>query len=142
MIMISTLKQKTNLREIVLYGFTGVATTVVNLGVYHILLWFSIDYKIANLIALITCKSCAYWANKQLVFQSHCESWMELGRELIRYIAARSFTGIVDYVGLIICVDVVGADKIISKYVLQVIVIILNYILGKFMVFNKKSKRG
>ncbi len=131
--------KKTRLKELAVYFVVGVSTTIVNIACYHLLVFFGMDYKIANLLALFLCKVYGYFANKTIVFKSKCDSFGELLREIIKYIGSRGFTGIVDYFGLIFAVEILGLDKIYSKYAIQIIVIILNYILGKFFVFKKSN---
>ena len=123
--------------ELVRYGITGVSTTLVNLGIYHGLLLAGLDYKLANLVALIGSKSYGYIVNKRFVFRSHCSNKKDLLKEIIRFALARGFTAAIDYFGLIIAVDAIGMDRIISKYLIQFIVITVNYFLGKRMVFNR-----
>lgn len=131
---------KFNYREGITYVLVGLTTTAVNLIIYQGLLFFNVDYKIANIFAVILCKVYGYFANKLIVFKSHCDNWKELLKELVRFIMARGFTGVVDYFGLIFVVEVCNCDKVISKYAISVLVIVLNYILGKKMVFNKNRK--
>lgn len=90
------------------------------------------EYTSANLIALILSKSWGFISNKFFVFQSHTET-AETLRELINYIFARGFTALIDYFGLILFVEQFHANKQISKYIITVIVIIMNYILSKFV---------
>ncbi len=119
------------------YAFVGVATAAINVGLYHLLLFFGLDYKLANLTAIIAAKVFAYVGNKFLVFRTRCHSFGAWCRELAAYIAARSFTGVLDFFGLIFAVEVLSADPVWAKYILQIIVIIANYFLGKFLVFTK-----
>lgn len=128
-----------NTKELVMYGAFGVATTVVNIVLYRVLLMFSIDYKISNLIALIFTKLFAYIVNKNFVFHSKCQNILQLCKEFLKFVVARGFTGIIDYFGLIFAVEVMGFSQVYSKYVLQFIVIVLNYIFGKKAVFNKRD---
>lgn len=123
------------IKELIRYGLVGVSTTLVNVVTYQGLILI-LDYKVANLIALIVSKTYGYLANKNIVFHSRTDSFVPFLLELLRYIFARGFTALVDYFGLILAVEVFELDKVISKYVLQIMVIILNYVLGKFMVFK------
>lgn len=128
------------IKELVVYFVVGASTTLVNILCYHFFVFLNIDYKIANLIALFLCKVYGYFANKNIVFNSKCDSIKELFGEIIRYITSRGFTGVVDFIGLIFLVDFLKFDKIYSKYAMQVLIIILNYVLGKFFVFNNTSR--
>lgn len=128
-------------REFITYGIFGVMTTLVNILVFQ-LLWkeSGIAYGIANIIAVLAAKVFAYLTNKCFVFRSHCANIRELLVEIIRYIFARGFTGLIDIFGMLFAVEILMADEMIAKYIIQVIVIILNYILGKRLVFRGNEK--
>lgn len=125
-------------KEILSYGFFGVLTTILNLILYHGLVFAGMNYVIANLITLIVVKLTAYIVNKLFVFKSKSETWRALLKEFFMFVVTRGLTGVIDFVGLIIAVELFGFDKIISKYILQVAVIILNYVFGKVLVFIKR----
>lgn len=122
--------------EIVRYLAAGAMTTAVNLGGFHLLSVLGLDYRIANAIALVASKVFAYAANKLYVFRSKSATPSELLKELGRYIAARGFTGVLDYLLLIVFVEAFHWDAGISKIGIQAIVILLNFLLGKFLVFK------
>ena len=129
------------IRELIRYGLVGMSTTLINLLTYHGLL-FLLDYRIANLIALIASKIYGYFANKKIVFHSRTDSFRSFILEVSRFIFARGITALIDYFGLIIAVEVLHFDKILSKYIIQIIVIFLNYILGKFLVFRQIGEQN
>lgn len=126
-------------REFITYGVFGVLTTLVNILLFRGGLSLGITYSIANLIAILSAKVFAYITNKLFVFRHHCEDFRALLMEMLRFVFARSFTGLVDFFGLLFAVEILRADKMIAKCVLQVIVILLNYILGKKIVFRPKK---
>lgn len=126
-------------KEVLSYGFWGVTTTLVNIIIYSVLCIF-IDYKIANLIAIIVGKTYAYFVNKFFVFKSHCKNVKELMKEIGSFAVTRGFSGVVDYFGVLFCVEILRIDKQISKYLVTAIVMIMNYIFGKFVVFSKKKE--
>ena len=130
---------KQHAKEIILYLIFGVGTTVVNILIYRLLLTV-VDYRISNLIALVGARLFAYITNKLFVFKSKCNSFKELLLEFARFLIARGATGLLDYFGLIAAVELFHLDRIWSKYVLQAIVIVLNYILSKKAVFNSPPK--
>lgn len=127
-------------KETINYIIFGVGTTIVNIIVYQGLLTFNVDYKISNIIALVLAKLFSYITNKIIVFKSRQDSIWNLFKEFIKFSFTRGFTGLIDYFGLIFMVEALGFSKVISKYFLQVIVIILNYIFGKLVVFRKDDK--
>ena len=132
------IEKNSRFKEIGLYILFGIATTVVNIGVYQCLL-NGMDYRISNLIALVVAKLFAYTTNKLFVFHSRCNSFKELISEFIRFFFARGFTGFFDCLGLLVAVEILHFDRIWSKYIMQAIVIVLNYILSKTIVFKIKN---
>lgn len=129
-------------RELLLYIVFGLSTTAVNLLVFHGLVCMSVDYKIANLFAVILGKLYAYITNKKFVFRSKCNSFLEAIKEFWRFVYARGLTGVIDYFGLIIAVEFLRINPIWSKYGLQFLIIVLNYILSKSVVFKTKENEG
>lgn len=123
--------------ETISYGVWGVATTLLNVGSYRLLLFSGLDYKASNLIALILAKAAAFFANKYFVFHSRSESAKALLLEVFRYIYTRGFTMLIDYFGLIFLVDVLGGNEKHMKYITTLVVVLINYLFGKFLVFRK-----
>ncbi len=123
-------------RETIAYAVFGVATTLVNLLMYRLLLAAAVDYKISNLLALLASKLFAYVANKKFVFQSRTNGFAALIKEFFRFVLARGATALVDYFGLILLVEWAGMNNRMAKYLVMAVVIILNYFLGKKLVFT------
>ncbi|NBJ83227.1 GtrA family protein [bacterium 1XD42-94] len=132
------IKDKVLNPEILLYAIFGVLTAIIGIVIYQGLMWFGLDYKISNLLSLVLGKLFAYVTNKKIVFRCKQDSLFEEVIEFVRFVAARSLTGGVDYFGVIVAVEFLHMDKGISKYVLQIIVIALNYVFGKKLVFDKE----
>jgi len=128
-------------KELFIYGIWGLLTTVLNFFVYRILLAWAVDYRISNLIALVVTKLAAYFVNKNFVFHTKCASISELCREFLRFVASRGITGLIDYFGLIILVELFSANEIYSKYFISLAVIILNYIFSKKVIFTQGECR-
>ena len=128
-------------REFISYAVFGVLTTLVNILVFKLLLDYAgIAYGIANIIAVLSAKVFAYITNKLFVFRSRCANLKELLIEIMKYVFARGFTGLIDIFVMFFAVELLKADEMITKYVIQVIVIVLNYVLGKKVVFKKNER--
>lgn len=123
-------------RETVSYVVFGVLTSIVNIGVFEFFFLTGSDYRTANLIALITTKLFAYVVNKLFVFRTRTGSVGALLREFVRFVLARGSTMVVDWVGLILLVSMLGLSEHVGKLLVTVIVVILNYVFGKFLVFH------
>ena len=85
------------IKQIVKYGFFGLMTTVVNYGVFYVLLeLFFVPYGVANAVALIASVAFAFAVNKQSVFASKCWTKEVLKKELPAFLSARAVSGLID----------------------------------------------
>lgn len=126
-------------KETMTYVLWGLTTTLINVFLYTMFCDI-MDYKIANLIAIVIAKVYAYFVNKFLVFHHKCSDWKELFREICTFVITRGFSGIVDYFGVLVMVELFNINKNFSKYSVAFFVIVLNYVFGKLVVFKKKKK--
>ncbi|MBQ7225825.1 MAG: GtrA family protein [Clostridia bacterium] len=141
-------------KEVILYIFYGVLTTLVNLIVYWIfeLILGKDLYLVSNTIAWVLAAAFAYVVNKLFVFES--KSWAPkiISKEIIEFFGARVFSFGVEELGMLLFVDgfdfksfafeILGftvTGTFIAKVILAVIVIILNYFFSKFFIFKKKK---
>lgn len=126
-------------RETILYAIFGVLTFFVGIIVYQVFLFFGVDYKISNIFSLVLGKLFAYVMNKFIVFRCRQDNFIAFLKEFASFVLARGLTALIDYFGVIIAVELFKMDKLLSKYLLQIIVIILNYFFGKQMIFKKRT---
>ncbi len=130
-------------RELIAYLFAGVSTTMVSLAVYYVLtrtVWNPKDVlqlQMANVVSWICAVLYAYVVNRKFVFQSDSK---QVGKELTMFIGTRISTLLVDmgvmYVLVVLWHMLDGYAKVSS----QVLVIVLNYVLGKVFVFRKGER--
>lgn len=123
-------------RETILYTIFGMLTTIENIVLFKLLLLLKLNYQSANFLTLILVKLTAYVCNKNFVFRSRTESFTELLKEFGRFVVARGLTMLLDYFGLILFVEVFEFDVFISKCFFTVLVIVINYFVGKKHVFR------
>ena len=123
-------------KEFILYFIFGVSTTLVNIIIYQGLLKLQVDYRIANLFAIIFGKLYSYFTNKKFVFCSKSTSVKSTLKEFCRFVYARGFTGIIDYFGLIIAVEYFNMNQVVMKYIIQIFIVVMNYILSKLVIFR------
>lgn len=108
---------------------------------------------LSNVISWIITVIFAYFTNKLWVFQS--KSWKPnvVIRELVGFFGARLFSLGVEELGLWLMIDkmdigrigfeILGFDvngNLIAKVIMQVVIVILNYIFSKLIIFKKKDK--
>lgn len=125
------------LKEPVLYVIFGGLTTVVNLLIYQSTVAVGIPYGLANGLAFVAAVLFAYFTNKHFVFESHARGFRDLLREMAKFFASRIGTFFIETVGLWLMIEILGMDTSIPKYVMTVVVVLLNYYLSKLVIFRK-----
>lgn len=125
--------------DILSYLFFGVLTTVVNYLVYlpcYNLLHFSAS--VSNVIAWVVAVAFAYLTNKPFVFKSHDWSWKTVAPELAKFVGCRIGSGFVETAIIFAMVDWLQFNGNVWKLITSVLVVILNYVGSKLLVFRKK----
>lgn len=134
-------------KEIIMYLIFGVGTTAVNWVIYTVLVAFGnvVNLTLANIIAWVGAVAFAYITNKLWVFESKSWSPKVVWKELGMFLGARIFSGIFE-IGLFPVLvwlgmnqAIFGVEGMLAKVVISVLVIVLNYIFSKLLVFKKKE---
>ncbi|MBQ2640534.1 MAG: GtrA family protein [Lachnospiraceae bacterium] len=121
------------------YLFIGGCTTMVNLLVFTALCHgVHLNVNISNIISVIISILFAYVTNKLIVFRSHCGSLGELAAECARFIGARMSTMAIEVGGVFLLYQVLHQGEMTAKLVTQVIVIVGNYFISRFIVFKDR----
>ena len=125
-------------KEVIYYLIFGGLTTLVNFIVYFTVKWVGVEEWISNAISWIIAVVFAYITNKIFVFESKTTEKKEILKEFTSFFMCRAFSGILD-IGLFwLLVEKFKFNDVIVKIILQIIVILLNYIFSKLWVFKKK----
>lgn len=121
-------------KEFTLYVVFGVLTTIVNILVY---LFFTklcgVNYIISNVIAWVLSVLFAYITNRIWVFERKNTNII---KEVLTFFAGRMFSGALDTGLMYLFVDVLMTGDVFAKIVVQVVVVIVNYLFSKLIVFN------
>ena len=125
--------------DILTYLFFGVLTTVVNYLVYlPCYNWLHISAAVSNVIAWVVAVVFAYLTNKPFVFKSNDWSLKTVGPEVMKFVGCRLGSGAAETAILYVTVDLLGGNGNLWKIITSVLVVILNYIASKLLVFRKK----
>ncbi len=142
-------------KEMILYIFFGALTTLVDLVVYKLctLVFGTQLYLVWNVVAWAAAVMTAFFTNKLWVFESKSWAPAVLRRELPAFVGARVASLLIAEAGLFIAIDLLGFGAWslalpfvtvnghdICKILLQVIVLILNYIFSKLVIFKKERE--
>lgn len=124
--------------DILAYLFFGVLTTAVNyivyLPCYNLL---HISAAASNVIAWVVAVAFAYLTNKPFVFKSHDWSKKTVVPELTKFVGSRILSGALETGIIFLTVDILLWNGNVMKLITSVLVVILNYIASKLLVFKK-----
>ncbi len=128
-------------KEVINYLVFGGLSTVVNFASYYIAAYlFGIDEVISSGISWFCAVLFAYITNKIFVFSSKTENKRGIIKEIVSFFGFRIISGALCDVGTFaLMINVLGINDIIAKVVTQIMVILLNYIFSKFIIFRKKT---
>lgn len=133
-------------KEVISYLFFGVLTTVVNFVIFG--LCDSLNVLVANAIAWVGAVVFAFVTNKLFVFES--KSWKPnvLVKELPTFVGARLLTLGLEEAGLLVLIEWLHLDTVLTlpfiggemiiKIIISVVVVVLNYVFSKVLIFKKK----
>ena len=126
-------------KEVVLYLVFGGLTTLINIVVYAVCArWLGFGTLLSNALALTVSILFAYITNKLFVFESKTDTVKEVFREFFSFIACRLGTGALDMIFMFVSVDILGFYDVAMKILSNIIVIVLNYVFSKLVIFAKK----
>lgn len=144
-------------REVLLYLLFGVLTTVVSLitfwlptklfsalgyqGVVHYVSGSekNFAYIEANVISWICAVAFAFVTNKRYVFASEATDKKTVLRELSAFAGGRLGTLLIDEALMVLFVTVLSFPEMLAKIIVQVVVVVLNYFISKWIVFRVKK---
>ncbi len=129
-------------KEIILYLFFGVCTTLINTVCYGLLYeGLAIPNVISTILSNVVAVLFSFVTNKLLVFESKTAAGGETFWEMIAFFGWRFAAGVLEVVIMYVAVDVLQQNSIAWKLIANVFVIVMNYVTSKWLVFKDKRKR-
>ncbi len=136
-------------RELIVYFITGVMTTLVNWAVYALCVeTFGWNVAVSNAVAWVIAVIFAYVTNKLWVFRSFNWELRFVLREAFLFVSARILTGIFEIVSVPLLVEIglnqpfFGVKGMWAKILVSAIVMVLNYVFSKLIVFRSKGDKN
>ena len=128
-------------REFILYGLCGIPTVASNLAVFFVLTNLAVDISTAvcNALAVLASILVAYFSNKLFVFHSKRDNRIDTFKEFFSFLSSRLVTGTLEVVLMVVLVDFLklGEYEPWVKLGAMVVVIMLNYIISKKIIFKE-----
>ena len=141
----------TKYREVISYIFWGAMTTAVSFVTYSLFTLLFTAFLdtaaavlIANILSWIFAVLFAFVTNKLWVFKSKSFEKSVVLPEFLKFLSSRIATGVIEMAGLPLLVllglggEMFGIEGLVAKLVINVAVIVLNYVFSKLLVFKKK----
>jgi len=126
-------------QEPISYLFFGVWTTIVNIVAYYLCAHiFLLSIVVSTCLAWVLSVIFAYITNKLWVFKSKTLHLHTVIQEFLSFTGCRLFTGACDLLIMFIFVDCLGVNDLFVKIASNVLVVILNYIFSKLIIFKQK----
>lgn len=126
-------------KEMILYLFFGGCTTLVNIIAYYICSKIGIGTAVSTVIAWVLSVLFAYITNRKYVFESKAIGFLTIIKETANFFFCRLATGLLDLAIMVVFVDLLHFNGMTIKILSNIIVIILNYVASKLLIFRKKD---
>ena len=127
-------------KEMILYLIVGGLTTLINVVSYWLFAHpLSLNTVISTVLAWFVSVLFAFFANKIVVFGSKSYEKKVFLKEMLLFFVSRAATGALDVAIMYIFVDLLLFNDVVIKIISNVIIIILNYVISKFLVFGKNK---
>lgn len=127
-------------KELIAYALVGVLTFAVCIISYsYFNLVLGMDELVANVFSWVFTVSFAFFSNKAWVF--HCRS-RSIGRfigQMFSFFSGRAFTLFLEELILLVLVKEIGLGSVPVKIAAQVVVVSVNYMVSKLLVFRKQA---
>ena len=126
-------------KELIIYGVFGLCTTLVNFVTYKLFnMLLGVEYYlVSNIVAWFISVVFAYVTNKPFVFHSHDWSAQTVVPELGKFVGSRIASGGLETLFIFLTVDCLHWNGNIMKLLTSILVVILNYVASKLLVFRK-----
>lgn len=128
----------TKYRDVIIYLIFGGLTTLVNFLFYFPLYnWVGMSGTLSNVIAWSAAVIFAFFTNKPFVFKSYDWSSKTVIPEFAKFISCRIGSGLIETAAIWLFVDLLMWNGNGVKIIVSVLVVMLNYVSSKWLVFKR-----
>ena len=127
-------------KEFILYIVFGILTTVVSISSYYVCSEIlNIHYLVSNIISWVLSVIFAYFTNRVWVFESKSKNTSDILKEMLTFVNCRLLSGVIDMATMFVLVGAIHINDMYAKVFTQFIVVVLNYVFSKLIVFKKST---
>lgn len=125
-------------KEILLYLIFGGLTTLISLFTFYLFnVVFEINEHIANVVSWVAAVLFAFLTNRGIVFNSKTTTTKAFLEQMVKFYAGRIATLLAEEVIIFIFITKLGFNSMAVKILAQVLVVVLNYVISKTLIFKK-----
>ena len=128
-------------KEILLYLFFGVLTTGISIGSYWLFCRAGVDPLAANVLSWILAVLFAYVTNSIWVFEAKPAGLKDRISQMAGFFGGRVATLLMEVAVLLVGIKWMGGDEMAVKIIAQVLVLVGNYLISKFLVFGGRKQK-
>lgn len=129
------------IREGIAYLIFGVLTTVIDYAISNALFYGAHMHSVPSQgIGWAAAVLFAFVTNKWWVFKSHTLIPKEVWKEFVSFVLCRVATFLFNLAAIFIMVDILDMEFFICKLLISVVVVVLNYIFSKILIFAGKKE--
>lgn len=119
------------------FSIVGLSNTIVSYLVYAALLFFGVNYIVANVVSYFAGVINSFYWNNKFVFDNERSDLSSLISSFSKLLASSAFTGlIINNILLYFWVSVLGISSILGPLLNLFVTYPLNYILSKYWAFK------
>lgn len=128
-------------REVIAYLIFGGLTTVIDYAISNGLFYGAHLASVpSQTIGWVAAVLFAFVTNKWWVFGSHTLAPREVWREFVSFVLCRIATFLFSLAAIFVMVDLMRMEFFVCKLLISVVVVILNYVFSKILIFAKKRE--
>lgn len=127
-------------KEVLLYLLFGGLAFVVSIATYAFFnVTVGINELVANILSWIITVAFAFLTNRVWVFNAPTKNAAEFIQQMISFFGGRVITLVIEEVILLVFITLLKFASMPVKVVAQIVVIVLNYVISKVLVFKKET---
>ncbi len=131
-----------NNREIILYLIFGGLTFFLSIAVFVVINKMEIvDVLVSNIISWISGVTFSFFTTRKFVFDAKTDSGKGFFRQFVSFYFARVATLLLQELIIFVFVKKMSINSTVVKAVSEVINIVLNYIVSKYIIFRKRTEK-
>ena len=131
------IKKKEDVKQLILYTIFGNLTFVISIASYAFFnVYMGVNELIANAIAWVFAVLFSYATNKKWVFNAPTPTKTAFFMQLIAFFSGRFFTLLIEEGIILVFITILGFPSMWVKLIAQVVVVVLNYVISKLLVFK------